>query len=57
VPAEYATLPFPVVLHVPNPLPEHSLFGAENAGQVLWATQVWMSLNGFLLALLGWRLL
>ncbi|MCE9592845.1 MAG: prolipoprotein diacylglyceryl transferase [Planctomycetes bacterium] len=57
VPAEYASLPFPVVLHVPNPLPEHSLFGAENAGQVLWATQPWMSINGFFLALLGWFLL
>lgn len=57
VPPAYAGWPFPLVLHVPSPLPEHSLFGAENAGQVLWATQPWMSLNGFLLALVGWLLL
>jgi phosphatidylglycerol:prolipoprotein diacylglycerol transferase len=57
VPPECADWPFPLVLHVPDPLPEHSLFGAENAGQVLWATQPWMSASGFLLAVLGWRLL
>jgi phosphatidylglycerol:prolipoprotein diacylglycerol transferase len=57
VPPEYANLPFPVVLHVPKPLPELSLFGDENAGQVLWATQPWMSINGFFLALVGWLLL
>ncbi len=53
VPPEFADWSFPLVLHVPNPLPPGSLFGDENAGQVLWATQPWMSLNGFLLAALG----
>jgi phosphatidylglycerol:prolipoprotein diacylglycerol transferase len=57
VPEKYRHLPFPITLHVPDPLPENSLFGSENAGQVLWATQPWMSLNGALLALLGWWLI
>lgn len=57
VPPQFTDSVFPLVLHVPNPLPEHSLFGDENAGQVLWATQPWMSLNGFLLAALGGFLL
>ncbi len=34
-----------------------SLFGRELAGQVLWATQPWMSLNALLVALVGWWLL
>ncbi len=51
VPAAYRDLPFPITLRVPDPLPEHSLFGAENAGEVLWATQAWMSLNALAIAL------
>lgn len=57
VPERFADLPFPIVLRVPDPLPAHSLFGDENAGQALWATQPWMSVNGFVLALLGLWLL
>jgi phosphatidylglycerol:prolipoprotein diacylglycerol transferase len=57
VPAEHAHLPFPITLRVPAELPEGSLFGAENAGQTLWATQIWMALNALLLGLLGLVLL
>lgn len=51
VPERFRDLPFPITVHVPEPLPEHSLFGAANAGEVLWATQIWMSLNALWLAL------
>lgn len=57
VPEHLRSLPFPLVLRVPDPLPEGSLFGAENAGQLLWATQVWMSLNALLVAFVAWRIL
>jgi phosphatidylglycerol:prolipoprotein diacylglycerol transferase len=57
VPERFRDLPFPITLRVPDPLPEHSLFGAENAGQLLWATQVWMAANGLVLGLLGLALL
>lgn len=57
VPERFATLPFPLTLRVPDPLPEGSLFDVTQQGQVLWATQVWMSLNGFLIAYIGWRIL
>ena len=46
-------LPFPITLNVPDPLPEESLFGATNAGQVLYATQAWMSLSAVALFLFG----
>ena len=53
VPEAYRGLPFPITLQVPQVLREHSLFGAENAGQVLWATQPWMTVNATLIGLLG----
>jgi phosphatidylglycerol:prolipoprotein diacylglycerol transferase len=53
VPEKYASLPFPITLRVPAELPEQSLFGSENAGQLLWATQIWMATGAFLLGLLG----
>ncbi|QDV08643.1 Prolipoprotein diacylglyceryl transferase [Planctomycetes bacterium Poly30] len=53
VPESARDLPFPITVHVPEALPEGSLFGAENAGQVLWATQPWMSVNALLIGLLG----
>jgi phosphatidylglycerol:prolipoprotein diacylglycerol transferase len=53
VPERWRDLPFPITLHVPDPLPPHSLFGDENVGQVLWATQPWMALNALWIALLG----
>ena len=50
-------LPFPIILHVPdlawlkaNPA---SLFDHSLAGEVIWCTQLWMSLNGLLLFLIG----
>lgn len=49
--------PFPIVIRVPNPLPEGSLFNPEYAGRAVFATQVWMSLNALLLAWIGYRLL
>lgn len=57
VPERWRHLPFPITLHVPDPLPPHSLWGSENAGQVLWATQPWMALNGLAIGLLGLWLL
>ena len=53
VPEGSESLPFPLTIRVPDPLPEASLFGAENAGQVLWATQPWMSINALALGLFG----
>lgn len=53
VPERWAHLPFPITIRVPEELPDQSLFGAANAGQVLWATQVWMSANALAIALLG----
>jgi phosphatidylglycerol:prolipoprotein diacylglycerol transferase len=55
VPPGFENAPFPLVLHVPDPLPNGSLFGEENAGHVLWATQVWMSANALILSWLGAR--
>jgi len=57
VPTAYQNLPFPITVHVPAVLPKESLFGLENAGQVLWATQMWMMANAFLLSLIGLALL
>ena len=53
VPEGSQDLPFPVTIRVPEVLPEGSLFGAENAGQVLWATQPWMSVNALFVGLFG----
>ncbi len=57
VPDQWKHLPLPITITVPEVLPEHSLFGEANAGQVLWATQIWMSLNALLLSLIGMLLL
>ncbi|MEM9379801.1 MAG: prolipoprotein diacylglyceryl transferase family protein [Planctomycetota bacterium] len=53
VPESAENLPFPLVLRVPDPLPEGSLFGDANIGEVLWATQPWMTLNAVCLGLFG----
>lgn len=53
VPESAKNLPFPITITVPEVLREKSLFGLENAGQVLWATQPWMSINAILLGCLG----
>jgi phosphatidylglycerol:prolipoprotein diacylglycerol transferase len=57
VPERFAHLPWPITLRVPEHLPEGSLFGAENAGKVLWATQNWMSAKALTVALIGWLVL
>ena len=53
VAARFQDLPFPLVIHVPEALREGSLFSPENAGQILWATQIWMSVNALVIALVG----
>lgn len=50
VPARWQFLPFPLTLRVPDPLPPHSLFGDENAGRLLWATQPMMSIKALIVA-------
>lgn len=57
VPPEYQHLPFPLTLRVPEVLPEGSLFGEDNAGQVLWATQPWMMVNALTIFAVGLWLL
>tara|TARA_R110002072_G_scaffold30140_10_gene94550 strand:- start:1466 stop:2362 length:897 start_codon:yes stop_codon:yes gene_type:complete len=54
---KYADWSFPLVLHVPETLRDGSLFGEANRGQVLWATQPWMTTNAALLGFLGMRFL
>ncbi len=61
VPASLAGLPFPLTITVPSlewlSRNEASLFPPALAGEVLWATQVWMSVNAFALAGVGLFLL
>ncbi len=59
VPESYAHLPFPLTITVPEPealaaMKPDSLFPSEYAGQKLWATQIWMSLNAIVVGLVGW---
>jgi len=49
VPDHLTHLPFPITIEVPRDLPDGSLFGYQNAGQTLWATQLWMTANALLL--------
>lgn len=53
VPERWKDLPFPLTLHVPKPLPPHSLFGEENAGLQLWATQPLMTIKALIVACIG----
>lgn len=57
VPEQWQHLPFPLTLRVPNPLPPESLFGAENAGKLIWATQPMMSIKALIVAFIGWQVL
>jgi phosphatidylglycerol:prolipoprotein diacylglycerol transferase len=57
VPPEHQDLPFPLTLRVPEVLPDGSLFGDDNAGQVLWATQPWMMVNALTIFAVGLWLL
>ncbi len=61
VPERFRDLPFPITLTVPslewlqaNP---HSLFDHKLAGEVLWATQPWMSFNALMVAGVGYLVL
>jgi phosphatidylglycerol---prolipoprotein diacylglyceryl transferase len=57
VPPQWQDLPFPLTLRVPNPLPPESLFGAENAGKLIWATQPMMTMKALLIAFIGYQIL
>jgi phosphatidylglycerol:prolipoprotein diacylglycerol transferase len=57
VPERFQGLPFPLTLRVPDPLPKESLFGYENAGKVLWATQPLMSIKALIVAFVCWQIL
>lgn len=57
VPERFRDLPWPITLHVPKELPDGSLFGKENADQILWATQNWMTVKALIVAALGYWVL
>lgn len=57
VPEHLQWLPFPITLRVPAELPHDSLFGLENAGQVLYATQPLMSIKALIVAFIGYQVL
>jgi phosphatidylglycerol:prolipoprotein diacylglycerol transferase len=51
------SLPFPIALRVPDPLPDHSLFDPALTGHTVYATQIYMMVNGFGLSWLGYSIL
>ncbi len=57
VPERWQFLPFPLTIRVPDPLPPESLFGDENIGQLLWATQPMMSFKALIVAAVAYRVL
>ncbi len=57
VPERWQSLPFPLTVRVPNPLPRESLFGDENIGQLLWATQPMMSFKALIVAAVAYSVL
>ncbi len=57
VPKAWEWLPFPITLRVPDPLPYESLFGSENMGQLLFATQPLMSIKALIVAFVGYQVL
>ncbi|MFT5285728.1 MAG: phosphatidylglycerol:prolipoprotein diacylglycerol transferase [Planctomycetota bacterium] len=62
VPERFRDLPFPITVHIPPAaeLSPESLFLGANppvAGEILWATQIWMSINALILAYIGYRIL
>lgn len=57
VPEKWSWLPFPITVRVPAPLPPESLFGDENVGQLLWATQPMMSFKALIVAAVGYWVL
>lgn len=50
-------LPMPIALTVPSPLPVGSLFEPALEGQRVYATQIWMMINGFLVSGIGYLIL
>lgn len=57
VPKAWEWLPFPITLRVPDPLPAESLFGLENAGQLIFATQPLMSIKALIVSFVGYQVL
>ena len=57
VPERFQHLPWPITLRVPTELEPGSLFGPENEGQLLWATQNWMTLKALIVAGIGYWVL
>jgi phosphatidylglycerol:prolipoprotein diacylglycerol transferase len=57
VPKNLEWLPFPITLRVPEVLPPDSLFGIENQGKLLWATEPLMSIKALIVAFIGWQVL
>jgi len=57
VPEHLQWLPFPITLRVPAELPHDSLFGFENAGRLLYATQPLMTIKALVVAFIGWQVL
>lgn len=57
VPESLQWLPFPITLRVPAVLPHESLFGLENAGKLIWATQPLMSIKALIVAFIGLQVL
>ncbi|MFN0205343.1 MAG: prolipoprotein diacylglyceryl transferase [Planctomycetota bacterium] len=51
------SLPFPLAIRVPDPLHPNALFDAALAGKNVYATQIYMMVNGFGLAALGYWIL
>ncbi|MGH7151294.1 MAG: prolipoprotein diacylglyceryl transferase [Planctomycetota bacterium] len=49
--------PFPIAIRVPDPIPPDAQWDSESAGRLVYATQLYLSANGFLLAgLARWML-
>ncbi len=57
VPEGWRWLPFPITLRVPEVLKEESLFGLENAGKLIFATQPLMTIKALIVAFVGWQIL
>jgi prolipoprotein diacylglyceryltransferase len=47
------SLPFPIAIRVPEELHPKSLFDHELSGQTIYATQIWMMANAWMIALVG----
>jgi phosphatidylglycerol:prolipoprotein diacylglycerol transferase len=45
--------PFPIAIRVPDPIPPEAQWDPASAGRLVYATQLYLSANGFLLGALG----